>query len=147
MSSDTASTQNQYASIAGAPQVPNRLPITAVGATTATITLNASNNGTTFIVPAMSNTCAVTLPINALGAGMNWKFQVNGTVGNAMTLTAATATTIKGILALSGGIVIKTAATTTVITATAVAGDVMTIYGDGTNWYILATSSAAAGFS
>ena len=145
--SDAGTSQNQWSSVSGIQFTPTRTPIVKVVATTATIGLDASNNGTTFIVPAMSNTCAVSLPANALGAGMSWKFQVNGTVGNAMTLTAATATTIKGVLLLSGGIVIKTAATTTVITATAVAGDVMTIYGDGTNWYINAVSSAAAGFS
>ncbi len=110
-------------------------------------TLTTAQSGTTFIVPAMGAACAITLPSNASGLGVTYTFRMNGTAGNALTFTAATATTIKGVYGLSGGIVIKTAATTCVITATAVAGDVLTIVGDGTNWYVTGIGSAAASFS
>jgi hypothetical protein len=104
-------------------------------------------SGTTYIIPAMAGTCAVTLPANAGSVGVNYTFRMTGTVGNAMTFTAATANTIKGVYNLSGGTVIKAAATTCVITATAVAGDVLTLQCDGTYWYVTGIGSAAASFS
>ncbi len=104
-------------------------------------------SGTTYIVPAMAGTCAVTLPANASSAGVNYKFIMSGTVGNAMTLTSATATKIKGTYTLSGGIVIKAAATTGVITATALTGDSLSVIGDGDSWYVTGLGSAAASFS
>ena len=147
-SSDSASTQNPFSSLSGTISPPfQRYPITAVGATAATLALTPANNGTTFIVPAMSNTCAVTLPVTALGAGLSWKFCMNGTVGNALTITSTTAT-IQGIYMLytSGGLE-KAAASTCVITATSILGDQLTITGDGTRWWVVGLGGAAASFS
>lgn len=104
-------------------------------------------SGCVYTVPAMGGACAVTLPANAANCNVSYTFRMVGTVGNAMTFTAATATTIKGVYNLSGGTVIKAAATTAVITATALAGDVFTITGDGTYWYVTGIGSAAASFS
>lgn len=134
--------------------LPSAITDIAVPTTTTTMSLAATagsnielNSLNQYIIPAMAGAIAVTLPANAVCDGEIFLFKMSATTGFAITFTAATATTIKGVYIQSGGSTIKTAATTAVISATSVAGDTFSIQCDGTYWYVNGVSSAAAAFS
>ena len=126
-------------------------PSVLLSPTLSVLNLTNQMSGTTFLIPSLSNGCAVTLPPNANNAGVNYTFRCIGATGYDYDISAQTATTVKGLynMYVSGGlcaITPKTAATNCIISPFALTGDVLTIMGDNTNWWVTGIGSAAASF-
>src|SRR4051812_19774353 len=97
----------------------------------------------------MASNRVLTLP--AALAGLHYRFMAGGTLGNSLTITPATTGLVNGLLitnaagTLSG--VSKAAANTVVMTGTAVLGDWVDCYSDGTAWHVSGMSKVTAGLT
>jgi hypothetical protein len=115
----------------------------------AAYTLTAAQTGELFLIPVLASNRVITLP--AAQAGLHYRFMAIGTLSHTATLTPATTGLVNGILANNnagaGSVVAKTAANTAVLTATAVLGDFIDVYCDGTAWHVSGMSQVAAGLS
>lgn len=115
----------------------------------AATTLDAADTGKLLVIPALSSNRVLTLP--AAAAGLHYRFMAGATLGHTFTITPATTGLVNGLLitnatgTLSG--VAKTAANTVVMTATAVLGDWVDCYSDGTAWHCNGMTQVTAGLS
>lgn len=112
-------------------------------------TLYSADSGKTVLIPAATANGNLTLP--ALEAGLYFKLIMTATAGFIITVQSPTINVVFGNLIVNnaGAItsVIKSAATSFNITATAVSSDFVEITCDGTNYNIFGMSRVAAGLA
>ena len=111
---------------------------------TAAKTLDASDSGKTFFLPAAGK--AITLP--AAAAGLHYRFMCSVTTAGANWTVAAAAAVIYGSIELAGAVSAVSAKTTmSLIIAKFLPGDYIELESDGTNWYIKGSIVTAAGLT
>jgi len=114
-------------------------------------TLDSSDSGKLMLVPVLASNRVLTLPAAANNAGLHYRFMAIGTLSHSLTITPAATGLVNGLLitnnagTLAG--VAKTAANTVVMTATAVLGDWVDCYCDGTAWHVNGMTQVTAGLS
>ena len=118
----------------------------------ASYTVSAADTGKLMLIGALTvGGKVISLPAPAVG--LHYRFMATGTLGQTATLTPTPAGNIvNGSLIVDTGVaattfIAKTAVPSAVLTATAVLGDYIDAYCDGTAWHVSGVSQAAAGLS
>ena len=123
-----------------------------INAPIADITLTSGMSGTTFICIPAGAPRTVTLPLPI--AGLQYWFRHStlaaGTIIFNITPTVfagPASPLLRGYFENSAGAITATGNTSITFTGPAVPGDSIDMLSDGTNWYCIACSSVAAGFT
>jgi hypothetical protein len=144
--SDSATTQNPWSSFGGTlANQSNALDVSAVQLQAFTGAPNF-NQGT-YLLGACTSNRVITLPPVAACNGVGWTFIASANATHTWTITPATSVLQGCLVTATPSVVGKAAAASVVFTATALAGDWVTLKCDGVNWYCSGCTSAAAGLS
>ena len=126
----------------------------------ADLTVSEVDTGKVMLIPILTDNRVITLP--AVEAGLRYRFIASPTgaastaLGFTATLTPAPAANIvNGVLTVNNGggpplvagVISKAGAANCVLTATAVKGDYIEIYSDGTYWFVSGASRISNGLS
>lgn len=152
-SSDTASTQNPFASYGGTLSVPLLFKQPVSKQTTATaFTVSPAQSGTLFSLPSVG--AVITLPAVASSAGSIWKFVLSAANGTTAWTVTAPANTLKGAVLMGATTATSTvlimagdAGTSVAFSTTALAGDHIEVTSDGTYYYVSGVGAATASFT
>jgi len=112
--------------------------------------VNAADTGKLILIGVLAGNRVVSLPAPA--AGLHYRFMATATLSHSATLTPNPAGNIvNGIFQVNNAgttdTVAKTAAANAVMTATAVLGDYVDAYCDGTAWHVSGMTQVAAGLA
>ncbi len=116
-----------------------------INAPAANVVLTSNMSGTTFICTPGGAARTVTLP-SPLIPGLQFWFRHAATVANTITIIGG-AGLLKGYYENAAGGLTACGTTSVTFRATAVYGDSIEMISDGTFWYAIAGTSAAAGLS
>ena len=154
--SDSASTQNQFASGGGCQANPDFIlnPVTATAAAGTTLLLQEGQSNSLITIPALSAAQKIYIPSATGPQGISYTFTASGTLGQICTIapTGANMTQIYGLLmntTASGGMTgtAKAAAASVAMSATTVTGDSVSFQSDGSKWYVKGVSAVPASLS
>ena len=115
-----------------------RVPVEAI---TDDTTLTAEDSGKTYLLDAIGE--VITLP--AVSAGLNYKFRCTAAVTPSSWTIVAAANVIQGYAAVAYATVPAVDENTiSIVTGKAIAGDEVSIFSDGTSWFVSGNGSVAA---
>lgn len=107
--------------------------------------------GASIIVPTITGANAsVQLPTVVGNDGLNFEFRLSGALSTYTFTVSSYTANIIGVITLGPSSLTQlhaTGSTNVTFTGTAVAGDYIRIYTDGTSWYVSGSSYASAGIS
>ena len=127
------------------------IQLVAAGAV-AIYTVSEADSGKIFLIPVLGAAHGLTINLPAVKAGLRYKFIAQGTLASAAIITPTAIQLINGVLivlntTIANSVLAKNAVDSVQLTATAVIGDWIEIYSDGTKWYVSGVSQVAAGLA